>query len=1402
MLLAKKHITIILMLVLCSLRSVAGYENELHNYDNETSNVTCWFEGKLEPCSTLEFALEGLTQTNNSAVHIEPGVYILNASVGDDTVDYRFYYMKNISIVGLPGDEPTGKVSVIIQCYGVGVDGKSAGLTFVQSDSIIIQGVALVGCGVYHNSTSQDFSSTTQFKFLKFYTAIYFLLCNDVMLDSIHINDTQGVGMVMYSTAGENSIKNSVFSNNKIDPSSEFPGGGGLYIEFSYCVPDVINGGYVDCTQSSLTDATMTPPTIGAHYSIKASVFVGNQATLPSMMANYAKFILPHLDQHVAFGRGGGLSVYFKGNCKDNTVVVSNHSLFKGNHALWGGGIFVEHQDNSNNNTFRMTASSVEQNTCYNKTSEVAGTGGGGVYLGYSFFTQVRTVHNNVMAFDHVNITQNQAYFGGGLAFYSAREQGQVRSTNMLIFSSCLWRENVARVGSAFDASPRTTNSTEGALVQLLFKQCTFENNLAKYASDTNEPGNFVGVGAVYVDSVPVYFTESVSFRNNSQTALASINAGLYFESGCQAQFKSNSGRKGGAVALFGNSFIQVSENTSMTFVSNYAEIKGGAIYGQSIGEHDLISSRNCFIRYSDITRTSSDWTSSFLFENNTVGNNHNLNSLYLTSLLTCVWVNAGPHLHLQSETVSELAQNVFCPLKNETNWQYSDATDQHCTHEIATSSAYFYSKNNISTPYHYPYTMSVVPGKLAPIPIRAADDRANDVTREMVLTAAIVSTGHNISLDSSSTYVHSNDSIIVYGEPNSEGVIKFETDGHRVIETTVNVALEPCPPGMTITTNAAGQSKCHCHSDQGYIFNYFAECSDTNFQTTVLTGGWIGQHNGALVGGQCPFEYCNTFNNVTMLATEQDLEKICTNNRTGTLCGKCDTNFAPAVNTDTFQCVECLPQQEKYNWLIFLITEYVPITIFFFIVILFNVSVTSGPANAFVFFAQTITSIVKLQADRSIPLSSFAKALQTSYTIPYNIWNLNFFRSVLPPFCISRHITMLQYISTGYITAFYPFLLVTVFYIAVSLYSRGIQPLVCLFQPIHRCFLRFRNIWNLERSVLHSLATFLLLSYTKFTLVSFILLKPAPLVSSTGTVQATVVYYDGSVEFQSKEHIPYMVVSIVVLIVFVLLPPIILIMPSISHGLQKLIKMYTKRDRDLPTFNLGPSWQQFLNAFHGCYKDGTSHDENHAGHTSNITDLRWFAGAYFLLRLVMFAMYAFATDWFLQMVLQQILYTVSLFGFAVLRPYKKDVYNNVDSAVFANLAIINTLLMYNFYYESESILALVIVQYILIICPLFFISVYVIYYLVNKHGSGIKRCLKKTWPTKLWLAEEIVDENEDMQSFLEHIDDQESGNLGGILDYSIDIEDARRHQSPLLAERDAQEQPRGASNKKYGSTV
>ena len=49
--------------------------------------------------------------------------------------------------------------------------------------------------------------------------------------------------------------------------------------------------------------------------------FTGNQATAES---ENTSFIVPHGDDHAVFGRGGGLSFYFKGTAQNSTVKISN----------------------------------------------------------------------------------------------------------------------------------------------------------------------------------------------------------------------------------------------------------------------------------------------------------------------------------------------------------------------------------------------------------------------------------------------------------------------------------------------------------------------------------------------------------------------------------------------------------------------------------------------------------------------------------------------------------------------------------------------------------------------------------------------------------------------------------------------------------------------------------------------------------------------------------------------------------------------------------------------------------------------------------------------------------------------------------------------------------------------
>ena len=1351
-----------LLFVQCLLVIHAHPSFALDIYVNQRNGTAedCCSQG--ETCLTLNQALDCLRENNHSTVWMEPDTYYLGSDDENIHANYTFNLMQDVAIVALSTAseiDSTHESPVIVVCNNVSVN-HGAGLTFLNSTNVTIRGIMFDGCGVYHYSTSRAAVHPSS-KFFQFFTTLYFMLCTDVVLEYVHVNGTKGIGAVMYSTVGSNVIRNCNFSHNAVGAGMDIPGGGGVYIEFSYCLP--YNGDKCDSSTNVPTHNRHN-----AHYKIDSTTFYKNNATVTN--ATDLTFILPHLNDHVAFGRGGGLSIFFKGFSSNNTVLVSN-ATFADNYALWGAGLFVEYQDGAYNNTFEIQSSVLDSNICYNSESESKGTGGGGARVGYIFFNDTYgLVTSNNMTFTDVQFLNNKAYFGGGLSFYTAREPDSHSPTNILSFNRCSWQSNVARVGSAVDLSIWHPIAS-GTVVKPSFTDCEFINNSALY---TARLGSQVGIGALYIDSIPISFKQSVWFISNTQTALASISTGIYFEEGCYAHFMDNQGRNGGAIALMGNSFFRVSRQTEMKFVKNSAELKGGAIYGQSIGEHDLISSRNCFIRYEDVEAVPQNWTARFWFENNTATNGK-VNSIHVTSLLTCLWGGAFG----STETIQEAADKVFC-WSNDT-WLYSS---NDCSLEISTSPARFIVQDN-STEVELPtYNATVIPGMRTYINMSTSDDRDNDVTEETVFTARLLDTSDTLSLDNSSLYI-SDRGFELYGEPGSMGTLRLETIDPRVISTDLNVTLQHCPPGMVLGSS----STCQCIGNYGG----YVDCNSTTFSAKILRGSWIGSSNKSLhkdkfLVGQCP--YCSLVGSEQYIPLPQHAsmvpdficEKI---NREGELCGHCKDGYGLVVNGN-FECVHCPASEAKYHWIFYLLTEFFPIAIFFFIVVFFNISATSGPGNAFVFFAQVITTAFSLTGDGTVQINNIANktlalTIRSFYSIPYDIWNLNFFHPLLPKFCLSSEITTLQLLSTGYVTAFFPLLLVVIFYLFVWLYARGIAPIVCLCRPLHHCFARFRGMWNIERSVLHALATFLLLSYTKFSLVSFILLTPTPLLYNDGSRDWFVLYYDGTIDFFRLKHAPYIAASFTVLLTFVALPPLVLMLPSISHMVCVCLKKTRNYEcNNCISYQVGSVTGQFMTAFHECYKDGTG---ALSGDNDNKHDYRWFSGMYFILRLIVFAVYAFTPDWFMQYTILQLVCISGLMAFTLLRPYKKDWYNKLDAAIFGILAAINTLSMYNYFLavvEETPSVWIFSLQYILVLCPLLYMVVFVLHYLLKKYGKSAVQCFKGTRPfSKCFTGED--NEAGDNRDFIEYTEG--TGRLDGELEYSINIAEARKRQRSILEE-------------------
>ena len=1231
-------------------------------------NTSCWYGGQDRPCSTLDLALEGVQATSNSTWH--PWIILKEGNYTLQNTSNGVFTGPEIADFGMVADESSEKnfPPVTVTCGCESDCDQSTGFRFVNVSNITIKGVWFFQCGMLQNSTSCD-TSTGCNKNLEFQAGLYFILCMDIFFDRVWVTNSPGIGVVIYSSAGENTFQYCNFSNNKVDNSGVDLGGGGLYLEFSYCLPEVegtlVRGNCYDDPNVSDYDNS------NATYLFSDCYFTDNHATVVDEINQ--TFILPRKEYHTAFGRGGGLSIFFKGRAAKNDVTVINCHFLR-NKALWGGGLFVEFQDDSTENTLRVLSSFFSSNKVSN-SSETEGTGGGGVRLGFLYFGDTHVSHNR-MLFDNCNFTENVAYWGGGVSFYTAREQNTSNATNTLEFSNCYWSSNEARLGDAVDLSVWHPVS-DGVTVQVSFKNITVEC----HGERAQKPGSLVDMGTMYIDSIPTTFDGYINFVSNMHTALAAIAASIDFLDNCVANFTHNYGRNGGAVAVFGYAFIRVRGNAQLNFIDNSASLKGGAIFAKSVGEHDLLSSRNCFIRFNNISVTPSEWTATFYFENNTADGEPN--AIYTTTTLQCLWGGAYGPSSIPDDTTNVLP---FC----RDNWNYSGS---NCEDQIATAPGKFYSSSN--------YHIEIFPGQRKSLSITMSDDFDRNATDSMVLTAQVKCNIDDdtcpandtvyATVDSTSKYISDN-TIKLLGNPSETVTIALYTIDPRVVYTEVYAELLSCPPGFVLdndSSNSATQCKC------GGDYAGRVKCSPEYFNSSLtLRGYWIGCFRNAEAAGDTP--YTNTLPNLHLKSNSSCSslsDYLCGNlNRSDVLCGKCkEGDYGPAINSPHYECKPCSEEVKSYSWALFIATELLPIAILFFILVLFNISLTSGPANAFIFFAQSITSNFFLY---TIHRQCF-KILRDIYVIPYDISNLNFFDPISSfHYCIWPQMKSIDLIALEYIAAVFPLVLILLLYSVIWLYNRGISPIVCMCRPVHYCLARLRSRWNLQRSMVDAFAAFLLLSFTRFTTISFRLLHPTSVYNESGDVVATMLYWDGTIEAYTNMHAPYIALAVFVLVVFIFLPSALLLLYPF-RAFHACIRLITCGRFELT----GGKLQLFLNAFYGCFKDGTEPGTH---------DCRCFAGLYFILRIALAALTF--NHWRLQYLFQQILCIVAILLFATARPYKRELYNKVDAAIFGVLATINALSFYNYTEEHNSYepsIPVLVVEYILIWLPLVYLVLF-----------------------------------------------------------------------------------------------
>ena len=1203
--------------------------------ESGTDNATACWSGVSGECSNLTMALEGVS--SDTTVAIKRGTYTLRRSA-----HHEFNQVKNVVISGLA---PAGKVAV--NCS----DG--AGLTFLQSATVNISNVSFYGCGYEHASNSRINMAS---KFAQYKVALFFQLCTNVTLNRVEVSYSKGIAVQFFATIGNNEISYSLFMKNS---GADETVGGGVYIEFPYCLPG---------NQSCNGDTSTVPVEFrsGGIFRISHSNFFYNDAVPPKDQSQV--FMVPHLANHVSFGRGGGLSVFFKGNSNLSSVNVNNCNFVQ-NKAVFGGGAFVDFQDNCHNNTIVF-------DVCHFVSNLVTQQGGG---LRLNFASSISSTngpkvsdmhHNTILIFAN-KFFKNEAHSSGGGIFFGATRENSSFPTNKLFINFGNWTGNIAPVGSAISMIG-WHEVTYGAVIAPELEQGLFEANRPPHIINSIHNEQSVGKGTVYLDSIPLRFAGWAHFTNNEHTAIAGVNTGIYFKSYTRYKFINNWAHQGGAIALLGNAFFMVNKRTTMDFVNNTAYYLGGAIFATSLTGQDSISSGNCFLRYYDLMTDPHDWDVHFKFINNTAMNRSN--AIYTSSSQPCLWRRAfGPPHDDQGMSA------VFCWNNVSRKWDYGS---NKCGDEIMSAPSKFGLNSKSAVEINL---RDVMPGKWKNFNLTTLDDFGRDVSYYTVFAARSL-TPDVIVLSDHSHYLAYN-SILLY-QPNpavKNGTVVLQTvNTPNSILAVLYVTFMDCPPGFRLS-----KGQCMCVAEE---YDNWLQCDTnaTSARSNIMRGNWIGPspYNNKTVMAICQF--CSYENNTVSVENFTEVQnKLCHKvKRNGTLCSQCNDGYCLAVNSESYECIKDKDISLSLRVLFFILYKFLFPLVFLWIVYRFGIKIASGKYNAPVFFAQMVTTVIPMDLEGAL---SYPPALKKIYFMLYDVLNLEL-RLPDGRFCLAPKMSITMVIALNYSVALLPLFIVIAMAIVYKCHDMGNKVWCCYFEDDYNqediqthsqnnrslCKKVFwyinRGLFSKHRKYLVSaVAAFFVLSYMKIAVTTCMLITPTKLINGEGYV----LFMDGSKRYPI-DIMPYLILALIFCVYLFMVPLLLLILrygdPQDSEGflhhllvgLQENFRSLPSADRsrrylvcckdkvgdkDVPRTGM---WHKatFNTETEFCSVDFKCCSGSSCFCSCGAHDYRWVSGAYFVLRILMLISYMAVPTDMIQMVCQMFISCGAAAFFIIFQPY------------------------------------------------------------------------------------------------------------------------------------------------------
>ncbi|XP_065671409.1 uncharacterized protein LOC136089367 [Hydra vulgaris] len=836
---------------------------------NGNDSIACTNGTTKSPCKSLNYVFENIKNMSYSTLKILKGEHIL---------------FTEIRVNGIFSMEIVSFGNALLKCVN------SSGLTFISSSNVTVRGVTLKHCGAKHNKIEYKNKGNFYHSFMS--TAICFIKCKDVVIDNVVFQENEGVALAFFNVGNTVQIYQSFFiSNVNYLTKENISVGGGVYVEIS---------NYTSLNSFINTDTK---------YLIKKCNFSNN-----FLVSGLKQTDMSTKVQKNIYARGAGLSIVLKEDARRIFLNIID-CLFINNTAVWGGGMFLYLAEKSENNSLLLIGCLFEAN--------IAVLAGGGIRI-YEESKQITLLKENSIKLENILFKKNSAIWGGGVSIKGATQNKYESLTTNTIFERCVFDENYGTVGFAIGLHTRNFKTKifdRGVSYRVIMNNCLFNKNQMTLSEDKKVRGQ----GCIYFKEAFLVLTGNNSFTCNQGTAVVLESASLTFGSSSYSLFQNNTGTEGGAIALYGTSWLELEKKCSLLFERNSALRRGGALFVKHAGpprvgfQNTELQSSPCFIRYNDMNTF--EWPVNITFRENYAPPSSG-KSIYASTLQYC-----------RSDGESRMNSTALA-------WPFIKYESVGTDPEIVTSPIELnFNKEQWNVSPFFSFSTDV----------HQLDERGQSVYGSVKID--INSENKSVTLDPPNYDFIVRDKISklkILGKTLSKFSVTLITNNDQlVVSPTYNVSLSSCLPGFRLKGN-----KCVCmDAEVGDVVH----CLE-NGTVYVLRGRWgyVNSKTSLLETVVCPQSYCKCHIGIEEYLCQFNVKEQCSKNRRGRLCSQCAEGYSVAFFNE--DCKICTT-----NWWFVLFLGIAIVVSFFLILALSLIDVDEffGYFNVFFYWYQMIDLII-----------------------------------------------------------------------------------------------------------------------------------------------------------------------------------------------------------------------------------------------------------------------------------------------------------------------------------------------------------------------------------------------------------------------------------------------------------